>query len=723
MNRLIDESTNREILLFGLDSIDVSGGAIPGDFAIIDDNATTLCYAERNGAVVSAAVASEAGKGRVVYFSHPGYFDPKVMKDGAKQLFLNAIKWCAKGKPSPRIAVLRDAGVVEVLKGLGYGDAVNVESPDFAGYDIILARGYREGDAEKVVDFVKAGGGLVGASLGWGYMYFNPSADFANDFLDNRVCAELGFLAGKSYTGRIDGAYPARLESRPVGVTVKEALAEVARWNELTDDERAQALAPLSVVIDALPDGFRPELRAAIDKATESPELERLAVLARRNRWLADPEKPVAADPLARVYPGEVEKVSAEKARVEKVRVERAGVEQLKIEKDIEIDLKVPRWHSTGLYAVAGEGVTVTVPEGAEKLGLKVRIGTTMDDLTGLAKWNRAPTVTCEVPLVKPSTTVYSPFGGLVYIVVPEKVDNSTMFHDSCFMLHVAGAIMSPRFKLGRDTQEKFARECVETAAPWGEIEGDEFIITAETKNLAQVDDAKWIAEYWDTVLREDRLLAGRESRAYPERYTTDVQLTAGDLHNGYPLMGHIEPSGDITLDKAKLARGEAWGIYHEIGHNHQLRSWTPACCGEVTVNLFTVLALEKAAHCDWRDDRFTSGRGNGARRVDAWVRGGKGFENWKKDYFLQLELYLRLLDAYGFDAYRRVITRYEKKELKPNEADDADIFNVFIRAFSDEVKENLAPVFAAWSIPVTDETREYCSRYPAADKSLIEGL
>ena len=125
-------------------------------------------------------------------------------------------------------------------------------------------------------------------------------------------------------------------------------------------------------------------------------------------------------------------------------------------------------------------------------------------------------------------------------------------------------------------------------------IEGDNFIITTETVGLKRVNNPQGIAAFWDRVLDACEKLSSKPPRVFPERYTHDVQLTAGWLHNGYPLMAHTNPEHfDGAIDLEELERYGSWGIFHEIGHNHQQSDWTPDGTGEVTVNLFTCYVLE----------------------------------------------------------------------------------------------------------------------------------
>jgi hypothetical protein len=477
-----------------------------------------------------------------------------------------------------------------------------------------------------------------------------------------------------------------------------------------------RATSTLTTLITALPNGVRPELHKRLKDLSAAPEASkmpspsspvgvedicaRIAIMTRKNAWLADPEKPVPAEKSAAVYPGAVKPGTP------------------KTDKSLEIDLSVPRWHSTGIFAVAGEPLSVVIGEDVRKLGLKVRVGSTADDLSGCSEWKRSPRVTCEVSLSKAKTTVYNPFGGLVYIVVPEGRNLSGIAK-----VRVSGGVMAPWYRLGVDTKESFAEQCRTTGAPYGEVQGRDFVVTAQTGCLAKVDDSEWIAAYWDKVLASAQDLAQWENRRYPERMCSDVQLTVGFMHSGYPLMTHINDSGlDWAIDRERLEKGEAWGCYHEIGHNHQNWDWTPDGTVEVTVNLFTTYAIETVAGADIREDRFHSGRRPMESCVKRWVADGKSFDVWKRDPFLALEMYLRIKEAYGWDVFKKTFSRYRKRGFaRPR--NDYEKWQVFAKEMSKSAGVNLADVLAAWSIPLSRETLAACSAYPDADAAITAGL
>lgn len=705
-------------LTAGVEAIDVGGGALPGGFILAGKNAFAIARCRNyNGTAAVAAAGAFYGEGRAVFLSHPAYLRGGEILHQTATFIKNSVRWTARGAKTPAIAALGDASIERFIKGLGFTNVKTVKSvAEAEGSAVLVANDIPPGEVDKVLEFVKAGGGFINGMLGWGFMWYKPTACFAEEFTPNRVAGQMGVLIGVSGVNRIDGSFPVVRGAHTRGIFVDEAFDMVLNGEKLSDSELKQAVTTLSQLATALPSSVRPDLHSRLAKLADHPDADkvpspespvgpeslfaRIAIVARKNAWIANPENPVAAEKGAAVYPGLVAPGTPS------------------IVKKVEIDLAVPRWHSTGVFAVAGKPLTVKISADAVKLGLKARIGTTADDLSALGEWKRHPLVTCEVPLVKESTTLYNPFGGLVYITVPFGAKTAARTD-----VEISGGVMAPWFRLGRDTRESFLEQCRSTGAPYGEIQGAEFIVTSDIESLKKVDDPEWIARYWDKVLKSARDLAQWKSRSYPERMCSDVQLTAGFMHSGYPLMTHVnEERYDWAVDRFRLEWGAAWGNYHEIGHNHQNRDWTPDGTGEVTVNLFTVHAIEAVTGADVREARFQCGALVSQYRISRWVAKGRRFSDWKQDPFLALEMYLRIKEAYGWDVYKKTFARY----LEPGFArpkNDAEKWSVFAKEISRAAGVNLAAAMAAWSIPLDAETLKACSVYPAAAASVTEGL
>jgi len=395
----------RAEILNGVQAIDVGGGALPGPLILMGDDAFPLAECRNyDGTCSFAAAGAFYGQGRAVYLSHPAYLESRPFQRDTAAFLKQSVRWVAAGKGGAKIAVLRSAGTVEAFKELGFADVTRIGGADsLKGFDVLIASGFQKDEVPVILDFVKQGGGLVSAGLGWGFLFFNKNACFAEEFLDNRVMGPMGILMGDIGTDRIDGAFPTACDKIPSGTHVDEALALAIKGEFASSAERKQVTRTLTYLVNSLPGGVRSDVNTKLLELASRPEASavpspdkpvgsesvfaRLAIIARKNAWQAEPEKLWPADPAAAFYPG----------------LAKPGTPPIK--RTVSVDLAIPRWHSTGVFAPAGQALTVTLGKEALKLGLKVRVGSTADDLSGCEEWRRAPLVTAELPLVKETTT------------------------------------------------------------------------------------------------------------------------------------------------------------------------------------------------------------------------------------------------------------------------------------------------------------------------------
>ncbi|MHC4544298.1 MAG: M60 family peptidase N-terminal accessory domain-containing protein [Planctomycetota bacterium] len=98
----------------------------------------------------------------------------------------------------------------------------------------------------------------------------------------------------------------------------------------------------------------------------------------------------VKAHPAAEVFPGSVGEDAKRISRKIKINTSAAGWH-------IGGRRRSLYWHSTGLYAVPGEVITVTAPKDMAEKGLYVRIGAHNDRLWRKSSWARAPEI-CRNP-------------------------------------------------------------------------------------------------------------------------------------------------------------------------------------------------------------------------------------------------------------------------------------------------------------------------------------
>ena len=68
------------------------------------------------------------------------------------------------------------------------------------------------------------------------------------------------------------------------------------------------------------------------------------------------------------------------------------------------------------------------------------------------------------------------------------------------------------------------------------------------------------------------------------KRAVFDVQISTGWMHSGYPFMAHHSASGAIDL--SHMIEGD-WGMFHELGHNHQ---WMPSTLLELRLDVISLV-------------------------------------------------------------------------------------------------------------------------------------
>jgi hypothetical protein len=423
------------------------------------------------------------------------------------------------------------------------------------------------------------------------------------------------------------------------------------------------------------------------DPIRESDLLPRL-VLTMQMRDLAKlPPEEVTAHPAAASFPGPV---PADAPRT-------AGTAM--------VDPAVPGWASTGMYAAPGELVTVTFPADKAKAGYKVRIGSTTCRLWSKDFWSRAPDVTREFKVVSAETKVANPFGGLLYVIVPQKAEGDT------FDVAITNAVPAPYFVAGKTDPAVWRASIRNLPAPRAELACEKAILTIPSEFVRELDDPTELMATWTRVVNLAGELAAWEpgTRTFPQRYTADCQLCAGYMHAGNPIMVPISTADELVDNEQLLAKGD-WGFFHEIGHNHQNRDWTFGGTGEVTVNLFTMFITEKLCGIPPEKGRM----GEPVRRsVHAYFATERDFGRWKSDPFLALYMYYQLEQAFGWEPFQKVFAEYRALPEGERPKTDDEKRDQWMVRFSRTVGRNLGPFFDLWGVPVSKEAKESIANLP----------
>ena len=560
-------------------------------------------------------------------------------------------------------------------------------------------------------EFVRDGGGLVTGVTGWGWAQLHPHLDLVNDYSGNRLLKHVGIQWADEYISRTSPAGYA-VEGQPHELTDADTALDAVEAHEkgrrtLTQPEVDQALGSLVCAARFLPP----------DDALLAPRLRTLVASVERERRWPSAEQPVGkTDVVARLaatlFVIEHDRTPAESVRAHPAVADFPGsvpADAPRITRSLSIDTAVPRWHSTGLYAAPGELITVTVPaEAADDGGLQVRVGAHDDEIWVRSEWTRMPVVSRRFPISATKTLVANAFGGLILIEVPLNARLGNI------QVEIEGAVAAPLFVVGETDPAVWRNEIRHAPAPWAEIAGRNVIVTTDAREVRDLDDPTAVAEAWDRALDLNAELAAWPSptRSSPERFVVDRQISAGNMHAGYPLLAHLDQQANL-VDAEHLRSECNWGFFHEIGHNHQADDWTFDGTVEVTVNLFTLYVYEFLCGIPVDDERFHGSHQSWAELMALYDFDDPDFELWKREPFLALIMYAQMQQEFGWNAYRQVFATYRTLPDAERPKSDDEKRDLWLVRFSRQVGRNLGPFFEAWGIPTSQAARDSIGDLP----------
>lgn len=703
-----------QVILKGVSEIDAPGA--PGGMCVFGPQAFTVIAGstgKKGDSELPLVAAARLGQGRTAGLGHNGYFGGESLaKLDTGKLIMNLVRWAASGKAVPRVGVIHEGQLEKYLKGQGLL-VTALPGKDIASEikncDVICCGTDRFGDDKSraaLLQFIRKGGGVIGAMTGWGWQQINSKKNLVTDSAGNKLFSEAGLVWSGSMPGRTtDKGYSASdMPSKFCNAfTALEALqAQSGNGAKLAKEDVNQCVATLSDAVRAIPESdqiFWPKFKSIeAGAATAAVPTEKKPIgnndgLAKvvlayqiRNCQSLPPEQ-VKAHPAAADFPGIVPKDAP------------------RVSERITLKTEVPRWHSTGLYAAPGEVVTVTVPQAAADKGLRLRIGCHTDGLWGNDRWSRPPEITRSFSITNVVTKGACAFGGLVYIEVPQKCAPGEI------SVQISGAVRAPWYILGKTDLQQWRSAIRNYSAPMAEFQTDKLVISIPSRFMRELDDPEAVMKFWEEVMDADADLAGIDrNRPSAERFVSDVQISAGYMHAGYPLMCFLDAAPRFIKVDHLRSDGD-WGMFHEIGHNHQNGDWTFNGTGEVTVNLFSLYVLDTVCPKAPKHGAITPEAR--AKHITKYFSEGAQFGKWQSDPFLALTMYVQLKEAFGWDAYKKVIAQYRTPGKDEHPKNDDEKRDQWMVRFSKTVGKNLGPFFQAWGIPTSEAARKSVADLP----------
>lgn len=693
----------------------ISSPGTPGQLCVFGEKAFVVVVGSvEDGVVMPVVGASRFEKGRIVVFGHSAYLGdfPTHKEHDTAKFFKNVMTWATGGREKPKITVIGDNHFQGRMKSIGLTFTEN----KLAGSELLIANPNQilETDVERIVSFIRNGGGFITAETGWGWKQLNPNKSLHTGLIANRILnkAGLAFADGTLNDNAPNGFF--------VGKTTPEFAHAGKAFRAIETQTKGgpkpggrngakQISASLIGAMNAIPKSETSWLPKVLDfsksqqtSTIPSPKQPivldnipaRIAMVIQSHEEKTLPPRLVKANPAAKIFPGSVP-----------VEAKRLTSHQFTL------NTGVPGWHSTGLYAAPGEIVNLKLPMDAIEMGLVCRIGCHSDTLWELDSWPRNPDITRVFRLRGVSTNASCSFGGLVYVEVTKPMKKT-------LTIEISGAVEAPTYFHGKTTVEDWKNTIRNHKAPWGELVTDKVILSLPSESLRKLENPKPLMDYWNRILDLDAELAAiPRNRRRPERIVCDEQISVGYMHSGYPIMTLMDQRFHFTnLADLQKPYGYAgnWGIFHELGHNHQADAWTFEGTDEVTCNIFSLYIMDKLCGVlpkDFKD-------GNSQKFIEhykVFLKDGKpNFQKWKSDPGLALCMYVQLQKEFGWDAYKKVFAAYHS--LKPQERPKNDLQkrDLWMVLFSKTVNRNLGPFFRAWGIPVSKKALESIENMPS---------
>ncbi|MFN7019906.1 MAG: M60 family metallopeptidase [Phycisphaerales bacterium] len=705
------EIADRAFILEGVHEVAAPG--TPGTLAVWGPSAFVLAAGRGEHDLPTPVIAAGVmGRGRVVAFPHTGLLSAESLPTAdTAGLITNCVRWAAGvTNDRPVVVGLFNSNLAETLNSHGF-TARPVSKRDLtddtlAELDVlcIVGNDLTNGHVKAIARFVERGRGLLAAQTAWAWKA--PPGKSLSDNPLNVLFAPSGIAWTGAYAGK----------SRPTGFVTAGA-----------DQPMLHGEHALDAVIAAARSGDKPgeNLRLAsktalhavrsmpVDDALLRPRVDSL-ILEHAAELAPTAERPITSrEPLRRLLlAASIER--DRRLRADEVRPHPsaasfpgkvAGSSQ-RATRSLRIDPSVAGWHSTGLYAAPGEVVNVVIPHEHVPRGLRVRIGCHKDELWHLDTWKRVPQITREFPLDADRIEAASAFGGPIYLVVDER------FEADPFEVTISNAVEAPMFVLGRTTPEDWRSSIRELPAPWAELVGRRIILSVPSSAVRNLDDPASLMEFWDAIAtaQDDLATVANVDRNHrQDRFVADIQISAGYMHAGYPIMTHLDAVDDMTsVDKL---RAGCWGLYHELGHNHQHGDWTFEGTVEVTCNLFTLYTLDKACGVPWGAGH--GGLKNRDEKIGRHLAAGAPFDAWKSDPFLALHMYVQLIEGFGWETVRRVFAEYRTLARPERPANDDHKRDQWLVRYSRACGRDLGPFFQAWGVPTSDQARGSINHLP----------
>uniref|UniRef100_A0A3B4AF67 Peptidase M60 domain-containing protein n=1 Tax=Periophthalmus magnuspinnatus TaxID=409849 RepID=A0A3B4AF67_9GOBI len=321
----------------------------------------------------------------------------------------------------------------------------------------------------------------------------------------------------------------------------------------------------------------------------------------------------------------------------------------------------------------------------------QVQISCQTDTLDPKEDLYRAPVVSERFLVLSQAMQVHNFWGGLIYLIAP----SNTKLTGVDVIIHEA--VLAPYYKSGETSLSDWL-QLRNSSSPWAELEFENIILTVPSDVVRSMDRPDEIASLWDRIMRAIADLAVIPPKfKRKERFVCDVQISAGLLHAGYPVMAHT-PKAAVVTSLSEIKKEGLWGPIHELGHNQQRWQWEfRPHTTEATCNLWSVYVQETVL---------------GISKDMYQVRRRLKLDNWNT--WVALETYLQLQEKFGWEPFKKVFAAYHTMDEATIPSDNTGKMNLYTVTFSQVVGMDLTGFLKSWGWPIEGDTEQKLSKLPA---------
>ena len=660
----------------------------------------------------TVVAASHVGRGKMIGLGHESWVTQN------HEFNFRAVEWvCGE---AANVGLAYGAGFdhwEDELQAEGHSVHLSVTPDDLSQVDCLLDEfwnGHDDDDNLAIEQFLLGGGGVIMGGHAWYWSYSN--SDVPHNYPGNKISKITGLMVSSDWGyNDIDFEIP-DLMYTPHNA-IRGIFADRVDGIELTEEEAAIAYSSISDCTVIVPLDFL-EFWTPLRKLVNSTGW---TVIPYSTLWSSTGHE-LGADPVADVilrleealtqnlpadelpvhpshteFPGEVPSNATRISRTVSINGTQPGLPSNFGYSGARSSLRM----STGLYAPPGEVITVSVSQDVSELGFWILIGAHTDGLWGKDVIKRHSKIYRYWWIENTTTEIGNAFGGPIYAAIPA----GSEFGE--FDMTISGAVRAPMFVLGETSDFEWIYSERDNPAPWTELVSNNFIMTVPTSEIRNLNNPTELMDWWDQALEMEHELYGYLPWPRVERAVFDAQISAGWMHSGYPFMAHdLSVAG--VVNSSYMSENGDWGMFHELGHNHQWMPSTLPGTTETGCNFASVYLMEELVGVEGHGAVDPAQRES---RMRDYFDDGSNIANWS--VWIALDTYLIIKEEWDWDPITEALSVYYTLPSAEVPVGDTEEFNAWVMHLSNATGYNLAPYHAAWGFPLTQDTFDSLSHLP----------